>query len=373
MRTHPNFQTIVSAVIGGAAVSAAFVLGVQSQERSLSGREIYEMNCASCHAFDGGGRTQQEVGFELPLPDFRDCTFASRENNGDWGSIVHEGGPRRAFNRLMPAFGEALTPDEIEAALNHIRTFCTDKRWPRGEFNLPLAMFTEKAFPEDESVWWTSFNTSGATEITTQFTYEKRFGPRGQLEITLPLKAADQSGTGEFGIGDIGLAWKQNFYADLDTGLIMSAGAEALLPTGDDARGFGKGTVVFEPFFLFGKILPGDSFVQGQLLAEFPMGNGLDNEVGWRAAFGKTWTAENGFGRAWTPMIEVLGARELVSGAQTDWDIVPQMQISLSQRQHILFNAGARVPLNDSGNRDTQFIFYVIWDWFDGGLFEGWR
>jgi len=30
------------------------------------------------------------------------------------------------------------------------------------------------------------------------------------------------------------------------------------------------------------------------------------------------------------------------------------------------------VPLNDRSGRNTQFMIYVLWDWFDGGLTEGW-
>jgi hypothetical protein len=71
-------------------------------------------------------------------------------------------------------------------------------------------------------------------------------------------------------------------------------------------------------------------------------------------------------------MVEVLGARELETGAKNEWDIVPQMQVSLSKRQHILFNAGVRLPVNEAQSRTTQLMFYVIWDWFDGGLFSGW-
>lgn len=351
----------------------AFVFGVASQEPSLTGRELYVMNCAACHAFDGGGRPQQELGFELPLPDFRDCTFATREPDGDWGAIIHEGGPARAFNRMMPAFGDALNPPEIEAILGHIRTFCADQRWPRGEFNFPKALFTEKAFPEDEAIWQTFIDTEGPMSITSRFVYEQRFGPRGQLEVKLPFHLADLGGSTEAGIGDIAVGWKQNLYANLDSGLIFSAGAEAILPTGDDARGFGKGTLVFEPFFVFGQALPGDSFFQGHVFAEFPMGNGLEDELGWRGAVGKTWASNGGFGRAWTPMVELLGGRELAGGAKTQWDIVPQLQVSLSQRQHVLFNFGARIPMTDSGSRDTQFVFYVLWDWFDGPLLQGWR
>jgi len=30
------------------------------------------------------------------------------------------------------------------------------------------------------------------------------------------------------------------------------------------------------------------------------------------------------------------------------------------------------VPLNDGSSRATQFMFYLLWDWFDGGLLDGW-
>jgi hypothetical protein len=33
-----------------------------------------------------------------------------------------------------------------------VRSLCTDKRWPRGELNFPAPLFTEKAFPENETL-----------------------------------------------------------------------------------------------------------------------------------------------------------------------------------------------------------------------------
>ena len=78
------------------------------------------------------------------------------------------------------------------------------------------------------------------------------------------------------------------------------------------------------------------------------------------------------FGRAWSPMVEVLGARELVSGERTQWDVVPQMQVSLSRRQHILVSLGVRVPVNDRSDRHHQVVGYLVWDWFDGGFLQGW-
>jgi hypothetical protein len=71
-------------------------------------------------------------------------------------------------------------------------------------------------------------------------------------------------------------------------------------------------------------------------------------------------------------MLEVIGNRDLTPGTKTDWDIVPEFQVTLNRRQHIRAAAGYRLPLNDTAGRPKQVIAYFIWDWFDGGLFEGW-
>jgi hypothetical protein len=72
-------------------------------------------------------------------------------------------------------------------------------------------------------------------------------------------------------------------------------------------------------------------------------------------------------------MVEVVGAKAFDSDEGPQWDLVPQMQVSLSRRQHILINAGIRIPLTDRAERDVQVLTYFLWDWFDGGLFDGWR
>ena len=94
-------------------------------------------------------------------------------------------------------------------------------------------------------------------------------------------------------------------------------------------------------------------------------------EVFCRAAIGKSYM-EHVWGRAWTPMVELLAARELGSSAGTEWDVLPQLQVSLSTRQHILMNAGLRIPLTERSTRRASMLVYVLWDWFDGGFLSGW-
>lgn len=340
---------------------------------TLDGARLYESACAACHGSDGRGRSQDQVGFEIPLPDFTSCTFNSREQASDWVAIAHEGGPVRAFSQIMPAFGSALSKRELETVIERIKKFCSESEWPRGELNLPRAMFTEKAFPEDEAVLAFDIGEHGSADAEMAAIWEKRIGARGQIEIVVPYRSVDvglPDGRAH-GVGDVAVGAKYAFSHDYDRGRIWAVGGEVVLPTGDETRGLGNEKAGAELYLAFGKLLPSDSFVQSRLLVEGQLGRSSTREAAWQTAFGKTWISGE-FGRSWTPMIEVIAARELEGGATTDWDIVPQLQISLSRRQHILFAVGAQLPVNDRQSRDMRFLAYVLWDWYDGGLLDGW-
>ena len=136
-----------------------------------TGRGLYEAACAACHGPDGRGLPPSTVGFEIPLPDFTDCSFATPEPDADWLAIVHDGGPTRAFDRRMPAFGEALSGPQLQKIIDHLRTFCTDRTWPRGELNLPRALVTEKAFPENEAVVTTTIGSGTERVFGNEFLY----------------------------------------------------------------------------------------------------------------------------------------------------------------------------------------------------------
>ncbi len=346
-----------------------------------TGAELYQAACASCHGMRGTGVEQSRLGFDVPMPDFTDCRFATREPNADWLAVAHEGGPARGFARLMPAFGDALTADELERVLNHIRGFCPDAAWPRGELNLPRPLVTEKAYPEDEAVITTAIATEGLSSISNKLVYEKRFGARNQFELIIPFGWKQQESTGSQpsdvgnwsgGIGDIAVGAKRALFHSLRHGSVFSVAGELVLPTGDRARDFGKGTTLFEPFVAFGQLLPSNFFLHSQAGAEFPFNTDRANrEAFWRAVLGRSFESVR-FGRTWSPMVEFLGARELVAGEKVQWDLVPQMQVTLSRRQHIMIALGARLPLTDPGPRKTELVFYLLWDWFDGGFFDGW-
>jgi mono/diheme cytochrome c family protein len=350
----------------------------QQSSASETGEQLYRQACAACHGFDGTGSSPSTVGFKTPLPDFSSCDFASREPNGDWYYVAAEGGAARGFDKMMPAFGDALSETQIEKILNYIRTFCEDKHWPRGELNFPRPLVTTKAYPEDELVLSTSINVKNEDRIENELIYEQRFGARNQFEIILPFGWSEQAlsddGDTEWrsSVGDIGFALKRVLFHSLDNGSIVSVGAEVFLPTGDEDEGFGSDTTVFEPYVAYGQILPADFFFHFQGGAALPVDTDKVNEKAfWRGAIGRTFLFGR-YGRAVSPMVELLGSRDLVSSASTDWDVVPQIQFPLNRRQHVSLGAGARIPLNDTDVREKTYIVYLLWEWFDGGFFEGW-
>jgi mono/diheme cytochrome c family protein len=338
-----------------------------------SGREIYEAACETCHGPDGKGAAVTTVGFAAPLPDFTDCAFATAEPDPDWQAVVHEGGPIRGLDRHMPAFGEALTPEEIARAVTHLRQFCTDASWPRGDLNLPRAFFTEKAFPENEVIWTSAIATDGPSAVQNTLIYERRLGARNQVEINVPFDILQTQADGwNRGLGDIALAFKRTVHANIRSGSIGAAGLELIFPTGKEHLGLGGGATIAEPFVLWGQMLPRNSFVQFHAGAELPLGDSpASREVFVRTALGTTFAQNRGFGRAWSPQIEVLWARP--ENGPAEWDAVPQVQVTLSKLQHVMIAGGARIPLTQRSGRSTQVLAYLLWDWFDGGFFEFWR
>lgn len=348
---------------------------VDAQAPDLSqadGRELYVAACASCHGADGTGASPALLAFDTPVPDFTDCNFATREPDADWIAIAHQGGPTRAFARLMPAFGEALSIEQLDKILGHIRSFCPDT-WPRGDLNLPRPLFTEKAYPEDEAVWTTTVDTEGGGAAAQELVYEQRFGIRNQLEIVVPFAWREEDGSWTNGVGDIAAGVKRVLFHDLETGSILSVTGEVIFPTGDEDRDFGKGTTIFEPFLSYGQLLPRGLFLHGQAGLELPLDTDRATEEAFaRLALGRSFTQGGPWGRTWSPMVEVLAARELASGEDVNWDLVPQFQVTLNTRQHVMLNAGVRIPMNDTDVRETQALVYILWDWFDGGLFAGW-
>lgn len=130
---------------------------------------------------------------------------------------------------------------------------------------------------------------------------------------------------------------------------------------------------ILETFASFGQLLPSNGFVQTQVGFEAPTHrDDASRAAYWRTAIGRGFNQGGGYGRTWAPMLEFVADRDFETGARTNWDVIPQLHVTLSRRQHIMANFGVRVPATNTAGRPVQVMFYLLWDTFDGGLTEGW-
>lgn len=348
-------MAVLVAVLALLALDAR--LGAQTVDRSaFSGKQLYDAACAACHGSDGRGQPVAVRGFETDPPDFTDCSLTTPEADLDWYSVIHRGGPARAFEPMMPAFGDELTNEEIGRLIEHIRGFCTERGWPHGDLNMPRPFATEKAFPENEAVVTTTFARGEGRAVSSQFLYEHRVGRRGQYEIFVR------------DVDEVGGAYKHVLFDNHRTGSIFSGGGEIKAQSGGP---------VFEAFATLSQTLSliplmKDGFLHAHVGIEAPANaESGAKEAFWRLAIGKSFMQQT-WGRAWSPMVEFLAARNLETGAENEWDVLPQVQVSLSTRQHVLLSAGVRFPVTQRSARNTSVLVYLLWDWFDGSILSGW-
>jgi cytochrome c553 len=350
-----------------------------------SGGAIYEGACAACHGPHGEGAAQAVAGFEKPdtFPHFNKCDETAAEYTRDWKAVIRDGGEARGFSQIMPAFGGVLTDEQMDAVVAYLRSLCEDKTWPVGELNVPRALVTEKAFPESETVLTSAIHAKGASGASNELVYERILDKRDQLEVALPFGWMDQnSGAVTGGVGDLAVGLKHVIFSGLtnsggppqgNTGSILSVQGEVLLPTGDASKGLGNGVTTFGVFAAYDRLLMAQTFMQFQGGFDLPLRTTHAPRSAYlRTAVGKSFSGDRELGRLWTPMIEILADRDLQSAATTHWDVLPEFQVTLNRRQHIRAALGYRIPLNDTAGRPRQIEVYVLWDWFDGGLLEGW-
>jgi cytochrome c2 len=343
-----------------------------------NGQKIYNGGCITCHGSEGKGAPMASTVFKRPdtFPEFTDCAATTPEPNSAWKAVIIHGGPSRGFSQIMPAFGDLLTDAEINDVIAYMRSLCKNvHHFPLGELNLPKALVTEKAFPENEILITTAASASGAPSWTTDIIDERTIiDARTQLETDVPVNYADQAHNWTAGFGDITLALKREMFSSLRTGSILSLQGGFLLPTGDSKRGFGAGTTQFEPFAAFDQLFKENTFVQTQLGADLPVDTTVaPRSMYWRVAVGQAMAQDHMLGRLFSPMVEFLAVHDFAPGAKTTWDVLPEMQITISRRQHVRIGFGVREPLTNTAGRTPHVQFYLLWDRADGKLWQGWR
>ncbi len=379
-------RALVLGLVAG-AVRLAFSGNLPERLGLHTGHDIYQAACAACHGPNGEGTPQTIAGFERPetFPHFNKCDETTPEYTRDWKAVIRDGGAGRGFSPIMPSFSGVLTSRQMDEVIVYLRSLCKEAGWPLGELNVPRALITEKAFPESETVLTSAVNAKDMPGVNNELDYERILDKSNQLEIAVPFNWVHQTiGGSAGGIGDVAVGVKHVLFSHLDdssraaptesTGSILSVQGEVVFPTGDESKGLGTGETSFGGFVAYDRVLPARMFLQLQGGVDLPLRTRhVPRSAYLRTAFGKSFSGNRELGRMWTPMIEFVADRDLTSGAATDWDAVPEFQVTLNRRQHVRAAFGYRLPLNDTAGRPRQIELYLLWDWFDGGLLEGWK
>ena len=68
---------------------------------------------------------------------------------------------------------------------------------------------------------------------------------------------------------------------------------------------------------------------------------------------GQALAPDHMLGRLFSPMVDVRASRDFKPGASTDWDVLPEMQITVSRRQHVRLGFGYRSPFTNTDGLNT--------------------
>lgn len=347
-----------------------------SANEAMSGTEIYKNNCAVCHGNAGKPDENNPMFKQLGVipANFTDQLFSSREPSKDWYLVVKEGGAAKGFSEVMPAFKEILSDLQIKKVVNYIKTLAGVHDYPSGDMNFILPIRTKKAFPEDEVVWKFRFqddaDNSNNDQVRNVLEIEKRIFKKTQLSIEISHKFDDGIDDGDGNIDQIEPGIKHVVYENQSIQFITSVGALFAIKTEES-----DSSNEFIPYIAAAKRINDSMTFQGTARSTLPADKFSDGNV---EISGVMHWSSNVLPQRFNPGMELVASFPIDRGTGTgrksfsQLSLIPQAQIGLNKRGHVMLNLGAEVPLNDTDRYDYRAYAYLIWDFADGGLFDGW-
>ncbi|MBI2544146.1 MAG: c-type cytochrome [Candidatus Rokubacteria bacterium] len=79
------------------------------------GKALFAIYCSPCHGPEGKGNGTVTPKF-IPPPDVTNATLQKQRTDGYWQHVIGTGGA------IMPAYGEALAPEERWHVVNFLRS-----------------------------------------------------------------------------------------------------------------------------------------------------------------------------------------------------------------------------------------------------------
>jgi mono/diheme cytochrome c family protein len=325
-----------------------------------NGQRVYDTYCTSCHGagarLDESSPVVQALGV-IPA-DFSDPLFNSREPAGDWEMVIEHGGHAMGLAEQMPPQGEVLSDAEVVDVTAYLKSVVDTSLYPPGEMNLMLAVRTKKAFPEDEVVYVGRYtDQEGDSAYKQVLEYEKRVGKAGQVIVELVHER--EGSVSELAEAELGYKQALSF----SESHILSAAAVWAIPV--EADGDGE----LQTYLAYGKVLSPSWTFQSSLRLKFPFEGASDGEA---ELAGIVHYVHTPWPRRIFPALEVVASQPFrSSNGDLEWTAMPQVRIGLTRGGHVALNLGVEFPLTGQ-SWDKRYYMTLLWDFADGGFFQGW-
>ncbi|HSR61871.1 MAG TPA: cytochrome c [Gammaproteobacteria bacterium] len=348
----------------------------RDEDISPDGRRLYQANCAVCHGSAGKPDPENPAFKQLGIlpANFTDPLFNSREPSKDWFMVIKHGGAALGRSDIMPAFRETLSDNEIRSVVAYIKTLAGDHGYPSGDMNFILPIRTKKAFPEDEVVWKFRYQDDigdvNRDQIRNVLEIEKRFFRRLQLSVELSHSFDDAIDDNDGNFDQVEPGIKYVLYENPTYRFITSIGTFFAIKTEehDDSD-------EFIPYIAAAKRLADTLTFQGTARSDLPFDKFSDGNV---ELSGVVHWSPSPWPRSLHPGLELVSSFPIDRGEGNSrkefaqLSLIPQAQIGLTRGGHVALNVGAELPLNDTDRYDYRGYIYLIWDFADGGFFQGW-
>ncbi len=343
----------------GLVLYAADTLG--SLDPLLHGREIFEKNCIMCHGEDAKGTGQLAAALPVRPANLTDCRLTAEDPVEVVEGIIRHGGPYAGRSSVMPAFGSALTDDEIADIARYVKSLCADPDWVPGELNFPRPLITDKAFPEQEMIVGGRFGRNGKNVSEYFGRLEYRVNGLTNIEIiSRALSINPNIGPTESGLGDTSLSVKRVVAFSPRYRALASVGMELTLPTGSNRRGLGDGSVVFEPNLRAGVDWK-QIVVQAAGALIFPeRSSNINSMAKLDVAIGRYYSPDP---RLYiTPMIEFNTITRISGPAtgETKSAILPQIRVKWLVWA---LGVGVQVPITDARDFEVRPLFDLVYEY----------
>ncbi len=119
-----NIRGLILGVLAAAAAAAMLAArGAQAQD-NIPVNMTYQIYCSRCHGANGQGDGPDGATLSPKPRDFSDCGVMSKIPDATIVKAIKDGGASVGISRDMPAWGEALDDQKINALAAYVRTFC---------------------------------------------------------------------------------------------------------------------------------------------------------------------------------------------------------------------------------------------------------